>query len=406
MNKDSGVLIKNINIATINPEISAPYGAINQATIVIENDSISWVGPENELPDRYKGLTFYDGENKWLTPGLIDSHTHLVFAGNRAREFEQRLQGVSYEEIARQGGGIQATVKATRQASEEELFELATHRIKAFLKEGVTTMEIKSGYGLNLETECRQLRVARQLARQFPVTVKTTFLGAHALPEEYKGKADIYINHICNEMIPTVASEQLADAVDGFCESVAFSCEQVQRVFEAAKQYQLPVKLHAEQLSNLQGSVLAARYQALSADHLEHLDQEGIEAMAASGTVATLLPGAFYNLRETCVPPVAALQKAGVPIAIASDFNPGSSPLASLRLAMHMACTLFRLTPEDALAGVTRNAAKALGINDLGMVKEGYKADLVLWPIEHPAELACHFGIPIPAQIIKNGEWL
>ncbi|WP_263080989.1 imidazolonepropionase [Endozoicomonas sp. Mp262] len=406
MNKDTGVLIRNIKIATIDPDVSSPYGAISQAAVVIENDEISWVGSEKALPDEYRSLNVFDGQNKWLTPGLIDSHTHLVFAGNRAREFEQRLQGVSYEEIARQGGGIQATVKATRQASEQELFELASHRIQAFLKEGVTTMEIKSGYGLNLEAECRQLRVARQLARHFPVTVKTTFLGAHALPEEYKGKADAYIHCICHEMIPAVASEQLADAVDGFCESVAFSCEQIQRVFEAAKRHQLPVKLHAEQLSNLQGSVLAARYQALSADHLEHLDQEGIEAMASSGTVATLLPGAFYNLRETCFPPVAALQRAGVPIAIASDFNPGSSPLASLRLAMHMACTLFRLTPEDALAGVTRNAARALGINDRGMVKAGYKADLVLWPIEHPAELACHFGIPAPEQIMRNGEWL
>ncbi|MDB2384569.1 imidazolonepropionase [Endozoicomonas sp.] len=406
MTQPVGKIIRNINIATMDPYTPSPYGRIYNASVVFKGDTIRWVGKEKDMPSKYSSYTAFDGENQWLTPGLVDCHTHLVFAGNRAQEFEQRLQGVSYAEIAKQGGGIQATVRATRQASEETLYNLAADRLKSFLSEGVTTMEIKSGYGLELEAECRQLRVARRLGNNFPITIKRTFLGAHALPEEFHGRSDDYIQHICNDMIPSVALAGLADAVDAFCENVAFSYEQVQKVFNSAKKHDLPVKIHAEQLSNLYGSVLAARYNGLSADHLEHLDGKGIKAMKAAGTVATLLPGAFYNLRETVVPPVEYLRKAGVPMAIASDFNPGSSPLASLRLMMHMACTLFRFTPEEALAGCTRNAARALGLSDVGVIKAGCKADLVIWPIEHPAELACHFGTPSPRQVIQHGEWL
>ncbi|MDD7805579.1 MAG: imidazolonepropionase [Endozoicomonas sp. (ex Botrylloides leachii)] len=406
MKQPAGKIIHHINIATMDPDNRLPYGTIHTGAIVISDDTIIWVGKEQEVPNCYASYEKIDGNNQWLTPGLIDCHTHLVFAGNRAQEFEQRLQGVSYEKIASQGGGIQSTVRATRQASEETLYNLSASRLFPFLAEGVTTMEIKSGYGLNLETECRQLRVARLLGENLPITIKTTFLGAHTLPEEFYGHSDDYIEHICNDMIPTIASAGLADAIDAFCERIAFSYEQVQQVFEAAKKYRLPVKIHAEQLSNLHGSVLSAKYQGLSADHLEHLDQIGINAMKSAGTVATLLPGAFYNLRETVIPPVTQLREAGVPIAIASDFNPGSSPLASLRLMMHMACTLFRLTPEEALLGCTRNAAMALGLSQMGVIREGYKADLVLWPIEHPAELVCHFGTPSPSQIIQHGRWL
>ena len=406
MKQPAGKIIRNINIATMDPQIPSPYGAIHSAALVLEGGTIEWIGKEKKLPAHYASYESIDGGNQWLTPGLIDCHTHLVFAGNRAQEFEQRLQGTSYEEIAKQGGGIQATVRATRAASEETLYDLAASRLKPFLDEGVTTMEVKSGYGLELKTECRQLRVARKLDENFPVTIKTTFLGAHALPKEFQGRSNDYIQHICDDMIPAVASEKLADAVDAFCENVAFSYEQVQKVFDTADRYNLPVKIHAEQLSNLHGSVLVSRYHGLSADHLEHLDEAGINAMKTAGTVATLLPGAFYNLRETVMPPVAQLRAAGVPMAIASDFNPGSSPLASLRLMMHMACTLFRFTPEEALAGCTRNAAMALGLTDVGIIRENHKADLVLWPIEHPAELACHFGTPAPSQVIKHGELL
>lgn len=405
-NPPPGVIIRNVDIATANPDIPSAYGAIKQAALVIEQGLIRWVGPEKKLPDHYHHLPDHDGQRHWLTPGLIDCHTHLVFAGNRIQEAQQRLQGQSYAQIARQGGGIAATVRATRQASRQTLLELACQRAQVFMAEGVTTMEIKSGYGLELATERRQLEVAREIERQLPLTITTTFLGAHSLPDAFQNDGDGYIHHLCRDILPTLARAGLVDAVDGFCDPLAFSTDQIRPLFMTARHHGLPVKLHAEQLSLCGGSLLAAEFQALSADHLEYLDPQGIQALARAGTVATLLPGACYQLRESRYPPVAALRAAGVPMALASDFNPGSSPLASLRLMMHMACTLFGLTPEEALLGVTRHGAQALGLADRGQVRAGYRADLVLWPMEHPAELACHFGLPAPAQIIKDGEWL
>ncbi|MEL0654985.1 imidazolonepropionase [Pseudoalteromonas issachenkonii] len=388
------LLLTDANIATMDSNINAPYGAIKNAAIAIKNGKIAWIGEQSTLPsfDVFATPTL-SVKGQWLTPGLIDCHTHLVFAGSRSQEFEQRLQGVSYEEIAAQGGGIASTVKATRAADREQLFVDAKDRLNTLLKEGVTTAEIKSGYGLDTENEIKILEVARLLGEHHPIDIKTTFLGAHALPPEYKGRADEYIDLVCTDMLDQVVANNLADAVDVFCENVGFSYSQTKRVFQAAKKHNLPVKCHAEQLSNQQGAKLVAQFNGLSADHIEHLDEEGVKAMADAGTVAVLLPGAFYFLRETKIPPIELLNQYKVPIAIASDFNPGTSPLCSVHLMMNMACTLFRLTPEQALAGVTRNAAKALGLDDRGILKVGARADIAHWQISRPSQLSYQFGV-------------
>lgn len=379
------------------------YSTIEDAAIVTEGAHIAWIGPLGELPDQGE-LNRVDLNGAWVTPGLIDCHTHTVFGGNRSGEFEQRLQGVSYAEIAAAGGGIASTVRATRAASEDQLYASAERRLQHLLKDGVTTVEIKSGYGLDLASERKILRVIRQLGETLPVTVRSTCLAAHALPPEYKDRADDYIAHICSEMLPALAAENLVDAVDAFCEYLAFSPAQVEQVFITAGQLGLPVKLHAEQLSSLHGSSLAARYQALSADHLEFMTEEDAIAMAASGTVAVLLPGAFYFLRETQLPPMEALRKHGVKIAIATDLNPGTSPGLSLRLMLNMACTLFRMTPEEALAGATLHAAQALGMADThGSLEVGKVADFVAWDIERPADLAYWLGGDLDKRVVRHG---
>lgn len=347
----------------------------------------------------------YDARGAWVTPGFVDCHTHLIWAGSRAAEIEQRFRGVPYAEIARQGGGILSTVRATRAASEEQLLEQAMPRLQALMAEGVTTVEIKSGYGLTLPDELKLLRVARKLGELAKVNIRTTLLAAHAVPPEYAGRADDYVKLICDEIIPAAATEKLADAVDVFCEHIAFSAAQSERVFAAAQRHGLPVKGHMEQLSNLGGSRLAARFNALSVDHIEYLDQAGVDAIAQSGTVAVLLPGAFYFLRETQKPPVEALRAAGVPMALATDLNPGTSPFASLRVMMNMACTLFGLMPDEALAGVTRHAARALGLNGgAGEIAVGKPADFLVWDIAHPAELACEFGVNKLRQRVFHGD--
>jgi imidazolonepropionase len=393
-------LFRNAQIATMTPGKS--YGLIENGAVVISADRIKWVGAEKELPDEFAGLQGKNLEGRLVTPALIDCHTHLVYGGSRATEFELRLNGASYEEISRNGGGILSTVTATRNASEDELLAQSLPRLDAFLAEGVATIEIKSGYGLDIETEIKMLRVARQLGKERSVRVKTSFLGAHAIPPEFSGKADAYIDFVCEEVLPAVHYENLADAVDGFCENIAFSPNQISRVFEKAKSFGLPVKLHAEQLSNLGGATLAAKYGALSADHLEFLDQTGVEVMGESGTVAVLLPGAFYTLRETQLPPLDSLRKAEVRIAIATDCNPGSSPLTSILLCMNMSCTLFRMTPEEALCGVTIVAAQALGIGDeVGTIEVGKKAELAVWNVDQPAELAYRAGFnPLEEMVI------
>jgi len=395
-------LWRNARIATLVGQ--SDYGLIENGALLCEGSRIRWVGPMSALEPPPEATTVHDCDGRLLTPGLIDCHTHLVFGGNRAREFEQRLQGVSYAEIARQGGGILGTVAATRSASEDELLASALPRLDALLAEGVTTVEIKSGYGLDTATELKQLRVARALAQQRPVTVKTTFLGAHALPPEFAGQPDAYIDELCERMLPAVAESGLADAVDAFCEGIGFSPAQVARVFERACALDLPCKLHAEQLSNLGGAALAARYGALSADHLEYLDEDGMAAMAAAGTVAVLLPGAFYCLRETQLPPLDLLRDYQLPIALATDLNPGSSPVHSLLLILNMACTLFRMTPSEALRGVTRNAAQALGLADqMGTIEAGKQADFILWDITDPAELAYRVGLNPCHQVVRAG---
>ena len=384
-------LYNNAQIATMTSD--KPYGLIENGAVAISNGMIKWVGPEKDLPVEFNGLPENDLGGRLLTPALIDCHTHLVYGGSRATEFELRLKGASYEEISRSGGGILSTVTATRTATEEELFSQSLPRFDALLAEGVGTVEIKSGYGLDLETEIKMLRVARKLGMERNVRVKTSFLGAHAIPQEFKGKADAYIDFVCEEILPVVYDENLADAVDGFCENIAFSTKQISRVFDKATALGLPVKLHAEQLSNLGGAALAANYGALSADHLEYLDESGVQAMAKSGMVAVVLPGAFYTLRETQLPPLNSLRKAGVPLAIATDCNPGSSPLTSILLCMNMACTLFRMTPEEALAGVTRVAAHALGFgSEVGTIEVGKKAEFAVWNVDQPAELAYRMG--------------
>ncbi|KOP53030.1 MULTISPECIES: imidazolonepropionase [Pseudomonas syringae group] len=394
------MLWKNCHIASM---AHGKYSIIENAAIVTSGALIEWIGPQAKLAGSEHDNCI-DLGGAWVTPGLIDCHTHTVFGGNRSGEFEQRLQGVSYAEIAAAGGGIASTVRATRAASEDELYASAERRLRHLLKDGVTTVEMKSGYGLDLENERKILRVIRRLGNTQPVTVRATCLAAHALPPEYTDRADDYINHICNEMLPTLAAEGLVDAVDAFCEYLAFSPAQVEQVFITAGQLALPVKLHAEQLSSLGGSSLAARYKALSADHLEFMTEDDAIAMAAAGTVAVLLPGAFYFLRETQLPPMDALRKHGVPIAIATDLNPGTSPGLSLRLMLNMACTLFRMTPEEALAGVTFNAAKALGMSAThGSLEVGKVADFVAWNIERPADLAYWLGGDLDKRIVRHG---
>ena len=379
------------------------YSIIEDAAMVTAGSLIEWIGPRSQVPTADYAQV-HDLQGAWVTPGLIDCHTHTVFGGNRSGEFEQRLEGVSYAEIAAKGGGIASTVRATRAASEDELFASAHKRLRSLLRDGVTTVEIKSGYGLDLANERKMLRVARRLGEALPVSVRATCLAAHALPPEYKDRADDYIEHICTEMLPALAAEGLVDAVDAFCEYLAFSTEQVERVFKVAQQLGLPVKLHAEQLSSLHGSSLAARYHALSADHLEFMTEEDAIAMAASGTVAVLLPGAFYFLRETQLPPMEALRKHGVKIAIASDLNPGTSPALSVRLMLNMACTLFRMTPEEALAGATQHAATALGMGDThGSLEVGKVADFVAWQIDRPADLAYWLGGELDKRVVRHG---
>ena len=392
----------NVHLATMADVHS--YGEIRDGAIAVRNGLIAWVGPRADLPAAYSAVTVYDGQGVWLTPGLIDCHTHIVYAGNRSDEFEDRLNGVSYEAIARRGGGILSTVNATRAASEPQLLEQSRLRVQRLLDEGVTTLECKSGYGLDLATEAKILRVARQLGEQLPVSIRTTFLGAHALPPEYAGRADDYITLVCEQMLPALAAQGLVDAVDAFCEKIGFSAAQTERVFKAAQQHGLPVKLHAEQLSDQGGAALTARYQGLSADHLEYLSEDGIAALAQAGTVAVLLPGAFYFLRETRLPPIAGLRAASVPIAISTDCNPGTSPMTSLLLAMNMACTLFRMTPLEALQGTTCHAAQALGLQQqVGRLAVGLRADFALWRIERPADLSYAIGVNASAGRIVHG---
>jgi imidazolonepropionase len=382
---------------------TAPWGLVDDGALLVEGATLHWVGPQRELP---RGLPIdaeHDLEGRLLTPGLIDCHSHLVYGGQRAREFELRLQGAGYEEIARGGGGIRATVAATRAAGDGTLFASAHARALALLAEGVTTVEVKSGYGLSFEHEARLLRVARRLGRELPVTVRATYLGAHALPPEFEGRADDYTDAVC-AWLPALRAEGLVDAVDAFCDRIGFTPAQTRRVFEAARVLGLPVKLHAEQFSEQGGAQLAAEFGALSCDHLEHLGEEGIAAMARAGTVAVLLPGAFYFLRETKLPPVARLRAAGVPMAIATDHNPGSSPTLSPLLMMSMACTLFRLTPEEALRGMTVHAARALGLADRGRLVSGLRADFVAWDAEHPNELAYFFGHRPCRRVVAGGQ--
>ena len=379
-------------------------GIIDHGLVACRDGRIAYAGSVDDAPGDLDALEIVDCERRWITPGLIDCHTHLVYAGDRAQEFEQRLNGVSYEAIARAGGGILSTVKATRTASEADLVAASLPRLDALLAEGVTTVEIKSGYGLALEHERKQLRAARALGRERAVTVCTTFLGAHALPPEFAGRADDYITEIVGHMLPALANEGLVDAVDAFCEHIGFTREQTKRVFNAATLAGLRVKLHAEQLSNMRGAETAAAFRALSADHLEHVDEAGIRAMAASGTAAVLLPGAFYFLRETRVPPLDALRAAGVPIAIATDCNPGTSPLSSLLMTLNFAATLFRMTVDECLVGVTRAAAQALGLAaSTGTLEAGKSCDLAIWNIERPAELVYRMGFnPLHARVWRG----
>jgi imidazolonepropionase len=380
------MILTNVTLVTM----SGGYGLIEDAALVVEEGRIVWLGPMAGLPPR--DLPVHDLGGRLVTPALIDCHTHLVFAGNRAQEFEMRLNGASYEDVARAGGGIVSTVRATRSASEDDLFTQALPRLDAMIAEGTGTVEIKSGYGLDLATELRLLRVARRLGRARNVAVRTTFLGAHAVPPEFAGRADDYLTDAALPALRAAHAEGLVDAVDAFCEGIAFSPAQVARVFDQAHALGLPVKLHAEQLSNLGGAALAARHGALSADHLEYLDEDGVRAMAAAGTAAVILPGAFYTLRETQSPPIALLRRHGVPMAVATDCNPGSSPMTSLTLAMNMACTLFRMTPQEALLGTTAHAARALGLTDRGRIAAGQRADLAVWDATHPAELSYRIG--------------
>ena len=399
----------NARLATMTTG-NGEYGLIDDGAVAVTGERISWLGPMDDLPvdARLETPEVVDAGRRCITPGLIDCHTHLVFGGNRAREFELRLKGASYEELQLAGGGILSTVNATRNASVNELLDAAKKRAEALKREGATTLEIKSGYGLDTETELKMLRVARLLGEDDPqLDVKTTFLGAHALPPDYASDRTAYIRLVADKMLSQVYLQNLADAVDGFCETIAFSPQEMEPVFDRARELGMDVKLHADQLSDLNGAALAARYQALSADHLEYTSEAGVDALARSGTVAVLLPGAFYTLKETQKPPVELLRRYRVPIAVATDANPGSSPVLSLLLMLNMACTLFSLTTEEALAGVTRNAARALGLlDDRGTLETGKRADFVVWDIEHPAELAYMVGGNPCLDIIKNGRSL
>lgn len=398
-------LWENCTLATMQMNAQVPYGLFENGALVVEGDTLLWVGALDELPNaiRLRCTQQQDAHGALITPGLIDCHTHLVYGANRSAEFEMRLRGVSYEEIARSGGGIASTVKATREASIDELTAQSTVRLSALMDEGVTTLEIKSGYGLSLEHERKCLQVARSLAKSNAVDVRTTFLGAHALPAEFTERPDAYIDEVIR-MMGILNEEGWIDAVDAFCERIAFSPAQVRRVFEAAQAFNLPVKLHAEQLSNSEGAAMAAQFGALSCDHLEWLSEAGAMAMAKAKSVAVLLPGAYYFLRETKLPPIALLREQGVAMALSTDCNPGSSPCTSLLLMLNMACTLFRLTPEEAFAGVTRNAAKALGLHDRGVLAAGKRADFVLWDIKNPAELAYAMGGNPCRQTIVRGQ--
>jgi imidazolonepropionase len=396
MSEVAEVLFVNARLATM---ADSGYGIVDDGAVAVRDGLVSWAGPRAEAPPAARE---HDCGGLWLTPGLIDCHTHIVHAGNRSDEWEARLNGASYEDIARQGGGIMSTVRATRAASEEELLRQSAPRIQALLAEGVTTLEIKSGYGLDLASEAKMLRVARRVGATLPVNVATTFLGAHALPPEFAGRAGDYIAEVCERMLPALAQEGLVDAVDAFCERIGFTHAQTAQVFEAARHFQLPVKLHAEQLSDQDGAALVAEYGGLSADHLEYLSPRGAEAMARAGTVAVLLPGAYYFLRETMMPPLALLREAGVPLAVATDCNPGTSPMTSLLLAMNMACTMWRMTPLEALRGCTVNAARALGRGDVGVIEAGRRADFALWDIARPADLAYAIGAN-PCRAVVNG---
>lgn len=384
------MLLRNAKIVTITDENR--YGLIEHGAIAIKDGLIDWVGSDDAIPVKYLEQTSRDLDGRLITPALIDCHTHVVYGGNRAVEFEMRLEGASYEEIARAGGGIVSTVTATRKADIEHLVKTALPRVDALLAEGVTVIEVKSGYGLDRDTELNMLRAARKIAELRPVRIKTTFLGAHATPSEFKGEPDRYIDEVCIPTLRAAHAEGLVDAVDGFCEGIAFNTDQIKRVFDVARELDIPVKLHAEQLSNIGGTKLAAQYGAISVDHVEYANEEDAKAMAKSGSIAVLLPGAFYTLHETQLPPIAAFRAHGVPMAVATDCNPGTSPLMSILLTMNMTCTLFRLTPEEALCGATKHAATALGLSDTGQIKPGLRADLAVWDIEHPAELSYRIG--------------
>ena len=408
MNIDSqwDTLWHNARVATMESG-KTPFGLVDDASIAIANGVIAWVGPSEDVPAKLLDACSdrFDCDGQLVTPGLIDCHTHLVYGGNRAQEFEMRLKGASYEEIAGKGGGILSTVSATRRSDAQTLFTQAAARLQNFIDEGVTTVEIKSGYGLNLEDELKMLRVARRLGDELPVDVVTTFLGAHAIPSEYAGDAEGYIDLVCDEILPAVAQEKLADCVDAFCETIAFSTAQVSRVFDVARDHGLPVRLHAEQLSDQKGAVMAARHGALSVDHIEYLAKEDVSVLADKHTVAVLLPGAFYFLREKKLPPISALRKLGVAMAIASDSNPGSAPVGSLLLMLNMACTLFQLTPEESLAGITRNAARALGREtEIGTLEIGKQANMVLWQLSDPAQLSYQIGGNPCAKVMYRGQ--
>lgn len=399
----SQTLFVNATIASIQGE--SGYGLQQQAALLVDGDRIAWIGNTGEQPPS-DSAEVIDCKKRLLTPGLIDCHTHLVYGGDRADEFELRLEGASYAEVAARGGGIVSTVNATRAASEEALFAEAVPRIEALMAEGVTTLEIKSGYGLDTDNEIKMLRVAAKLENEFGLRIRKSFLGAHALPPEYEGRADDYITLVCEEMLPRAHAEGLVDAVDVFIESIAFDLEQGERVLACAQELGLPLKAHVEQLSNLGGAVMAAKRGALSVDHIEYLDAEDVADLAAAGTVAVLLPGAFYVLRETRLPPIAALREQRVPVALATDANPGSSPLHSLLLIMNMACTLFRLTPAEALRGVTLNAAKALGMDrEIGSLEAGKQADIVLWDVERPSMLSYRIGVNPCTAVMQAGRW-
>jgi len=397
------LLLRDAQLATMR-DGSVPYGAVRDGAVGINGSAIAWVGRASDIPHDCPARRTLRCGGRWLTPGLVDCHTHLVYAGSRAGEFEQRLLGATYADISREGGGINATVRATRAADAALLSAQSRPRLAALAAEGVTTIEIKSGYGLDTASELKQLAVARALGEQLDVDVRTTLLAAHALPPEFSGRADAYIDYVCREMIPAVARAGAADAVDAFCETIGFTPAQTQRVFAAASALSLPVKLHADQLSDTGGAALAAAAGALSADHLEYTNAAGVAAMASAATVAVLLPGAFYALRETQLPPVAAFREQGVAMAVATDCNPGTSPATSLLLMLNMACTLFRLTPEEALAGATVRAARALGLADRGTLAAGQRADIVAWDIAEPAELAYRMGGNPNAGVIRAGR--